>query len=107
VLSKGAVQVLPKIQLRCLPREHWSTGLVPSKEALKALPKIAVAVPPKRVLVLPKGALTVLSMQSGAVKGNTQNASQDKSCDASQESTGLKEISPMGETQAGRDRGAS
>jgi len=30
---------------------------VPSKEALKALPKIAVAVPPKRELVLPKGAL--------------------------------------------------
>jgi len=102
---------------------------VPSKGVLKALPKIAVAMPPNRALdmrkflrweknkqgelevlpkralasyeigifsggirtsgleVLPKGALTVLSMQSGAVEGSTQGASQDSSCGVFQEST--------------------
>jgi len=69
-----------------------------SREALKVLPKIAVVVPPKRAL---------LSMQTGAGRGNTQCASKDSSCGASQESTGLKEISPVAETQAGRARGAS
>ena len=37
----------PRQQLRCLPREYWITGPVLVKEALKALPKTAVAVPPK------------------------------------------------------------
>jgi len=37
--------------------------------------------------VFPKGALTVLPMQSGAVKGSTQSASQDSSCCAFQGST--------------------
>jgi len=36
--------------MRCLPREHWITGPVLAKEALKALPKTAVAVPSKRTL---------------------------------------------------------
>jgi len=101
---------------------------VQSKGALKVLPKIAVAVPPKRALditkrlrweknkqgelevlpkralasckigifsggirtsgleVISKGALTVLPMpvQSGAIKGSTQGASQDSSCGAFQ-----------------------
>jgi len=42
----------------------------------------------------------VLPMQSGAVKGSTQGASQDSSCGASQESTGYNEMSQMGEEQA-------
>jgi len=40
--------------------------------------------------VLPKGALTVLPMQSGAINGSTQGASQDNSCGVSQENTGYK-----------------
>jgi len=68
-----------------------------AKEALKALPKIAVSVPPRRAL----------DHWTGAGKGSTQGASQDSRCGASQESTGHKEISPVGETQAGRARGAS
>ena len=57
--------------------------------------------------MFPKGALTVLPMQSGAVKGSTQGASQDSSCGAFQESTEYKEISLVGEEQTGRARGAS
>jgi len=44
----------PRQQLRCLLREHWNTGPVLAKEALKALPKTAGAVPPKRALDLRK-----------------------------------------------------
>jgi len=87
----------PRQQLRCLPREHWITGLILAKETFKVLPKTAVAVPPKRAL----------EHWTGAGKGSTQGASQDNRCGASQESTGPKEISPVGETQAGRARGAS
>jgi len=38
------------VDLRCFPRKHYGAFNA-------ALPKIAVAVPPKRELVLPKGAL--------------------------------------------------
>ena len=40
-----------------------------------------------RLEVLPKGALTVIPMQSGTSKGSTQGASQDSSCGAFQGST--------------------
>jgi len=43
--------------------------------------------------VLSKGALMVLPMQWGAVKGSTQAVSQDSSCGASQQSTGYNEMS--------------
>jgi len=69
--------VLPKGALRC-----FQCNLVPSKEALQALPKIAVAVPPKRALdlrrflqfekhgqgeleVLPKRVLTCFQSMNG------------------------------------------
>jgi len=68
----------PRQQLWCLSREHWITGPVLAKEGLKALPKTAVAVPPKRAL----------DHWTCAGKGRTQGASQDSSCGASQESTG-------------------
>jgi len=68
----------PRQQLQCLPREYCITGPVLAKEALKALPKTTVAVPPKRVL----------HHWTGPGKGSTQGASQDSSCGASQESTG-------------------
>jgi len=102
-IRTSGLEVLPKGALRC-----FQCNLVPSKEeALKTLPRIAVAVPPKRALEhwtgavkgstqgaskdsscgasqestgASKGAFTVLSMQSGAVKGSTQGASQDSSC---------------------------
>jgi len=49
------------VDSRCFPREHswcFQCSLVPSKGALKVLPKIAVAVPSKGALkVLPKIAI--------------------------------------------------
>ena len=65
-IRTSGLEVLPKGALRC-----FQCNLVPSKEeALKTLPKIAVAVPPKRAL----------EHWTGAVKGSTQGASQDSSC---------------------------
>jgi len=83
---------------------------VPSKEALKAIPKIAVVVSPKRALdhwtgvvkgsaqlVPSKEALKALPKIAVVVPpkraldhwiGDTQGASQDSSCGVSQESTG-------------------
>ena len=62
--------------------------------------------------MLPKGALTVLPMQSGAVKGSTQGASQDSSYGAFQGSTqGASQNSNRKflrrEKQAGSTRGAA
>jgi len=69
------------VDSRCFPRGHswcFQCKVVLAKEALKALPKLAVAVPPKRAL----------DHWTGDGKGSTQGASQDSSCGASQESTG-------------------
>jgi len=92
VLSKGALKVLPKIAVvmppnralditKCLRWEKNKQG------ELEVLPKRALAsckigncsgeIRTSGLEVLPKGALTVLPMQSGAVKGSTQGASQD------------------------------
>jgi len=81
VIRTSGLEVLPKEALRC-----FQCNLVPSKEALKALPMIAVAVPPKRAL----------EYWTGTVKGSTQGASQDSSCGASQTSTGVSQGSTHG-----------
>jgi len=94
VLPKIAVAAPPKRALditKCLRWEKNKQG------ELEVLPKRALSsckigifsggIRTSGLEVLPKGALTVLPMQSGAVKGSTQGASQDSSCGAFQGST--------------------
>ena len=84
MLPKIAVAVPPKRALditKCLRWEKNKQG------ELEVLPKRALfsckigifsgGIRPSGLEMLPKGALTVLPMQSGAVKGSTQGASQD------------------------------
>ena len=94
MLPKIAVAVPPKRALditKCLQWEKNKQG------ELEVLPKRALSsctigifsggIRTSGLEVLPKGALTVLSMQSGAVEGSTQGASQDSNCGVFQEST--------------------
>jgi len=104
VLSKGALKVLLKIAVAVPPTRALDTRKClwweKNKQGeLEVLPeraltsyKIGIQVFSRGIRtsgleVLPKGALTVLPMQSGAVKGSTQDASQDSSSGAFQGST--------------------